>query len=272
MKLYQCLFEGNPCYKAGQTIKPEGIVIHSTGADNRNLKRYVQPTYRQTQHMGVVRPKWQPLTRYDVLVLLGTNINQNDWNRVVSPGKCVHAFIGTMFDGTVATWQALPWNMRCWGSGSGTKGSYNNTHIQFEICEDKGDGIYLTKVYREAAELCAYLCDLYDLPVSSIRSHAEANLDGYATNHGDPDHWFKLFGLSMDGFRRDVQQLLDGKSWEEVTDVVYNTLEELPEYAKPTISKLVEAGHLKGSESGLSLSKDMVRILVILDRAGVFDI
>ena len=35
MKLYQCLFEGNPCYKAGKTIQPQGIVVHSTAKDNR---------------------------------------------------------------------------------------------------------------------------------------------------------------------------------------------------------------------------------------------
>lgn len=271
MKLYQCLFEGNPCYKAGKTIQPQGIVVHSTARDNRALKRYVQPTYQQTNHMAMLMPKQKHLTRYDALQLLGTNVNQNDWNRVVTPGKCVHAIIGTMFDGSIATWQTLPWDMRCWGCGSGKNGSYNNSHIQFEICEDKGDGIYLAKVYREAAELCAYLCNLYGLPVEAIRSHAEANRDGYATNHADPDHWLKLFGLTMDGFRYDVQRLLDGKAWKEVADVVYNTIAELPEYARPTIQKLIDLAYLKGNNNGLDLSKDMVRILVILDRAGVFD-
>ena len=270
MRLYQCLFEGNPCYKAGKSIIPKGIVVHSTARDNRTLKRYVQPTYQQTSHMNIVRPKLEPLTRYDVLRLLGTNSNQNDWNRVVTPGKCVHAIIGTMFDGSIATCQTLPWDMRCWGCASGRNGSYNDSHIQFEICEDKGDGIYLAKVYQEAAELCAYLCSQYNIPVSEIRSHAEAYQDGYASNHGDPDHWLELFGLTMDDFRKDVQRVLDGKAWEEVVDMVYNTIAELPEYAKPTIQKLINLGYLKGSENGLDLSKDMIRILVILDRAGVF--
>lgn len=45
----------------------------------------------------------------------------------------------------------------------------------------------------------------------------------------------------------------------------------LPEWARPTISKLYREGHLKGDEKGsLELSEVMMRLLVILDRAGVF--
>lgn len=46
----------------------------------------------------------------------------------------------------------------------------------------------------------------------------------------------------------------------------------LPEWARPTISKLYREGHLKGDEKGsLELSEVMMRLLVILDRAGVFN-
>ena len=49
------------------------------------------------------------------------NRYNNDWNR---PGltKCVHAFIGELEDGTIATCQTLPWNKRGWHVGSGRKG------------------------------------------------------------------------------------------------------------------------------------------------------
>lgn len=46
----------------------------------------------------------------------------------------------------------------------------------------------------------------------------------------------------------------------------------LPNYAKPTIKKLINKGYLNGDSSGrLDLSGDMLRILVILDRSGAFD-
>lgn len=51
----------------------------------------------------------------------------------------------------------------------------------------------------------------------------------------------------------------------------YNELDEMPGYARETITKLCHSGLLKGTESGLNLSEDMIRMLVILDRAGTFD-
>ncbi|MCL2753446.1 MAG: N-acetylmuramoyl-L-alanine amidase [Defluviitaleaceae bacterium] len=50
----------------------------------------------------------------------------------------------------------------------------------------------------------------------------------------------------------------------------FNAIPEMPQWARPTIAMLVEEGHLQGNEKGLDLSMDMLRIFVILDRAGVF--
>ncbi len=51
----------------------------------------------------------------------------------------------------------------------------------------------------------------------------------------------------------------------------YNTIEEVPSWAKATIEKLVKKGFLQGDGNGLDLSHDMVRMLVIHDRAGMYD-
>lgn len=50
----------------------------------------------------------------------------------------------------------------------------------------------------------------------------------------------------------------------------YNTVQECPEWARKTIQKLVDKGFLSGDGKGLDLSHDMVRMLVINDRAGVY--
>ena len=195
MRLIQCILTENDCYKTNQWIKPKGVCLHSTGANNPTLKRYVQPLETDED--------------YDQLIeLLGYNRNQNDWNR---PGTnaCVHGFIGKLADGSIATAQTLPWNMRGWHAGSGTtRPSANNTHISFEICEDDlTDPDYFQKVYKEAVELTAHLCTLYDLdplePEVVICHHEGAEL-GMASNHADVEHWFPKFGKSMDDFRQDV--------------------------------------------------------------------
>ena len=56
----------------------------------------------------------------------------------------------------------------------------------------------------------------------------------------------------------------------EVEEVRYNTVSECPDWARETIQKLVDKEYLNGTGEGLDLSADMVRLLVILDRAGAF--
>ena len=52
----------------------------------------------------------------------------------------------------------------------------------------------------------------------------------------------------------------------------YNTLEEVPEWGKATIEKLMNLEVLKGDENGnLNLSYDLLRTLVIHDRLGLYD-
>ena len=57
---------------------------------------------------------------------------------------------------------------------------------------------------------------------------------------------------------------------EEETEVRYNKVAECPAWAQKTIQKLVDKGYLSGDGTGLDLSHDMVRLLVIQDRAGMF--
>ncbi len=52
---------------------------------------------------------------------------------------------------------------------------------------------------------------------------------------------------------------------------VFDTIEQIPLYARERIRKLVDRGILFGKDSGLALTEDMVRLLVINDRAGLYD-
>lgn len=59
---------------------------------------------------------------------------------------------------------------------------------------------------------------------------------------------------------------------EEDFDMRYNTVDEIPEWAKPTIQKLIEKGLIggNGNTDNLDLSLDMIRTFVINDRAGLY--
>ena len=190
MKLYKTFLTENECYKKGKTIKVSGVMVHSTGANNPNLRRYVQPDDGK----------------------LGENTAKNDWNQLRPGGSqvCVHAFIGKLADGTVATYQTLPWNMRGWHCGK----SGNDTHIGFEICEDAlEDSTYFRQVYQEAVELTAYLCKMYNLDPAKkgvVLCHSEGYDQGIASNHSDVMHWFPKHGKNMDDFRQDVLREMTG--------------------------------------------------------------
>ena len=57
-----------------------------------------------------------------------------------------------------------------------------------------------------------------------------------------------------------------------MAQTIYNKVDDVPEYARPTIQKLLDKGFLKGDDEGLlNLSVDMLRIFVVLDRSGAFD-
>lgn len=188
MNLNKVLATNNDCYKAGKTMVPKGIMVHSTGANNPKLSRYVSPDDGK----------------------LGTPSSAH-WNvaRPGGKGVCVHAFIGKLKDGSIATYQTLPWNMRGWHGG----GKSNDSYIGFEICEDNlKDKKYFEAVYQEAIELCIHLCKKFNLTEKNIICHSEGYKMGIATNHADVMHWFPKHGKSMDTFRADVAKGLKRES------------------------------------------------------------
>ena len=238
------MLTANDCYKAGRTITPKGVMVHSTGANNPLVARYVQPVEGQSNEAQLKAE-------------IGGNRNANDWN---NPGLdvCTHAFVGKLADGGVGTVQTLPWNHRGWHAGTGTSGgSANNTHIAFEICEDDlTDEGYFRKVYQEAVELTAMLCKTYNLnPLADgvVICHSEGYQRGVASNHADVMHWFPKFGKSMDTFRADVSKAMtpaqvkpqppvSGKTY---TVVKGDTLSEIAQKYGTTVDTLVQLNGIK---------------------------
>lgn len=266
-----CLLTQNRCYKTGQKIKPKGVMVHSTGANNPTLKRYVQPAANDPN-------------RADLLKLLGVNQNHNDWNRS-NIDACVHGFIGKLADGSITAVQTLPWNHRGWHAGTGTSGkSANDTHISFEICEDGlADPVYFNKVYQKAVELTAMLCKTYNLdPLKDgvVICHSEGYKRGIASGHADVMHWFPKHGKNMDIFRQDVKTALTPKPTpepepeEEDNMTYYKYHVNIPQWYRPAVDKAIEANAIQGvgtDELGniiYNVSEDICRMLTILDRMG----
>ena len=246
-----CILTQNDCYRKGRYIRPRGVMVHSTGAANPYLRRYLSP---DDGRLG------EPSSRH--------------WNQG-GVGACVHAMIGKLADGSVAGYQTLPWNMRGWHCGR----SGNDTHIAFEICEDGlTDEGYFQATYQGAVELTAYLCKLYRLDPQAdgvVLCHSEGYARGIASNHADVLHWWRKFGVSMDNFRRDVAEKMKGGerdlTEQEVRSIVREELaaaqaerDKLPpsDWAKAGLEQAKAAGITDGSRPQSWATRQEVALMV----------
>lgn len=251
MRLYTALLTQNDCYRKGKYIRPRGVMVHSTGANNPWLRRYVAP---DDGRLG------EPSSRH--------------WNQG-GVGACVHAMIGKTADGSVAVYQTLPWTMRSWHCGR----SGNDTHISFEICEDGlTDRAYFQATYQAAVELTAYLCKLYHLDPQAdgvVLCHSEGYARGIASNHADVMHWWGRYGVSMDNFRRDVAEKMKGGerdlTEQEVRAIVREELaaaqaerDKLPasDWAKAGLEQAKAAGITDGTRPRGFATREEVALMV----------
>lgn len=195
IKIVDNILKDSPCYKSGRTMTPGGGMLHSVGCPQPDPKVFAK-------------------------------------NFSVSTNACVHAVVGV----EEVVLQLLPWNQRAWHCGSGPNGSGNNNLISIEMTEpasikytggaswvETGDGSNTKKhvlaTYKNAVAFFAYICNKYGFnPENSnvLMSHKEGNAKGIASNHGDPEHIWKKYGLTMDQFRKDVKKAMKG---EDVTTV-----------------------------------------------------
>ena len=196
---------------------------------------------------------------------------------------CVHAFVQR--DGMV--YQTLPWTVQAWHCG----GSANSTHIGIEMTEPAsivytGHGAewrdlnpaatetHVRGTYAAAVPLFAQLCAQFGLdPLADgvIISHSEGRMRGVASPHADPAHLWNAFGLTMDMFRRDVYNAMhgiDNNDNDEEDDVMrYNSINEVPDWARGTINEMMDEGLISGTGGGnLDLSTDMLRLFYVMKR------
>lgn len=247
MEIIEAYATQNKCYQIGTPLKPRGIMLHSIGCPQPNASV-------MAQNFNQYRPNGQSV--------------------------CVHAFVQR--DGTV--YQTLPWTVQAWHCG----GSANSTHIGVEMTEPAsiaytGNGsdwrdldpvateTHVRGTYDAAVQLFAQLCARFGLnPLADgvIISHAEGRMRGVASAHADPTHIWNTFGLTMDMFRRDVYNAMNGidNDNDEEEDVMrYNSINEVPEWARGTIKEMMDEGLIAGTGGGrLNLSDDMLRMLYIM--------
>ena len=239
VNIIEAFAEKNRCYQIGAPLYPQGIMLHSVGCAQPSAAVFAR-SFNQYQPGG--------------------------------QSVCVHAV--AQADGTV--YQLLPWEMRGWHCG----GSANSTHIGVEMTEPSAGmtrseaAEQIAGTYHTAVELFAALCKQYGLDPAQdgvIIGHAEGHRRGVASNHADPELLWRTYdmGYTMDGFRADVAAEMAAKNTdtdEEDDDMIrYNTIDDVPGWARGTVKEMMDAGLIVGTGGGrLDLSDDMLRMLYIM--------
>ncbi len=168
-------------------------------------------------------------------------------------GASAHWFVDeTMVLASVPE-QFIAWH--CGGGAYVHPECRNSNSIGVELCsrrEKDGEYYFLPETVDNAVALVRELMEKYEVPPERVIRHYDV------TGKQCP---MPFVGVGFEDWK---------EFKEEISMKRYKHPEELPAWARNTIQKLMDKGYLQGNGVGLDLSHDMVRMLVILDRAGMF--
>lgn len=184
----------NGAYRSGRKINPQGSVNHSVGCAQPSIEVFYK------------------------------SMNKS------SAGWGVNAILGDFHKGDGRILVTMPLNARPWGCGSGKKGSWNNTKVQWEVCEPAGhtysggtmigydiakNQAYFDRMWKMLVAWNVYVVDKFGFPISGISDHIESYYAGYGSGHADMGHWLPKHGKSMNALRAEVEAIINGADTED---------------------------------------------------------
>lgn len=184
----------NGAYRSGRKINPQGSINHSVGCAQPSVEVFYK------------------------------SMNKS------SAGWGVNAILGDFHKGDGRILVTMPLNARPWGCGSGKKGSWNNTKVQWEVCEPAGhtysggtmigydiakNQVYFDRMWKMLVAWNVYVVDKFGYPISGISDHIESYYAGYGSGHADMGHWLPKHGKSMNALRAEVEAIINGADTED---------------------------------------------------------
>ena len=133
----------------------------------------------------------------------------------------------------------------------------NANSISVEMCDTLRNGTILAteRTMANTAALVKELMKKYNIGIENVYRHFDVNGKHCPAYFMNQSVW--------EGFKARLK--------ESDTVPIYKTLEEIPEWGKETVKKLIAHGSLKGDATGnLNLDHNMLRLLVINDREGCY--
>lgn len=196
----------------------------------------------------------------------GTTARQNaSYFAHVNSQTSVHYIVD---DGEII--EIIPPDQKSYGTSSR---EHNERGIQIEMCHPDASGKISETTLDNVVWLCRELMERYG--ITEIIRHYDVTgkkCPLWYVNH--PEEWEVLKERIVEGedeMTEELERRLAAIEAVTVNRMIYNYVDEnMPEWARETVQKLMDRGYLKGTDEGLGLDDAMLRVLVMLDRAGAF--
>lgn len=166
--------------------------------------------------------------------------------------------------------EIIPPDQKSYGTSSRR---HNESFIQIEMCHPDASGRIEEAVLEKVVWLCRELMGRYG--ITEIIRHYDVTgkkCPLWYVNH--PEEWEALKERIVGGedeMTEELERRLAAIEAVTVNRMIYNYVDEnMPEWARGTVQKLMDRGYLRGTDEGLGLDDAMLRVLVMLDRAGAF--
>lgn len=183
MQLIKKYVTNNRHYKINRIINVKRLVLHSVGTPQPNPDVFVNI--------------WNTTTnKYLAQIVIGTDKAYEVLPCTTTKGKAVFCWhVGNANSSSIGAEMTEPSTIKYTGGANFV-----------DLNPDKTKA-HVIATYKNAVDIFAQLCKFHGLnPLADgvILSHKECHARGIGTNHGDVEHLWNRFGLSMDQFRKDV--------------------------------------------------------------------
>lgn len=188
MEIIKSYVTNNRHYKANRIMVPGGYTIHSVGTPQPNPDVFVK-LWNATSNKYLAQLVVGVEKAYEVLPCFEEK------------GKAVFCWhVGSANDHMIGIEMTEPSTIKYTGGAN-----------WIDLNPEKTKA-HVLAVYTNTVDIIAQGCLFHGfdpLKDGVILSHRECRLRGIGTNHGDPEHLWNKFGLTMDQFRRDVKATMD---------------------------------------------------------------
>lgn len=191
----------------------------------------------------------------------------------------------------ISIWQSVEDKDRAWHCGGGLQGENGHTYhgictnsnsIGIEMCCKKdqyGNWYFAPETVKNTVDLVKMLMKKHNIPIDRVVRHYDVTGKICPAPYIDSAEWqvFKEKIIANEGVL-DMTQYKELKeenkalkaeilALKDIVGKVYKTIDDIPDYYKPTIEKLINEGAIKGTdENNLNLPEILVRTLVIRER------